>query len=73
MIHQPHGGAQGQASDIAISAKRILQVREKVVQITAERTGQPVEKVAKDMDRDYFMSSQEALEYGIIDKVITKL
>lgn len=73
MIHQPHGGAQGQASDIAISAKRILRVREKVVQITAERTGQSVEKVQKDMDRDYFMSPQEALEYGIIDKIITTL
>lgn len=73
MIHQPHGGAQGQASDIAISAKRILQIREKVVRITAERTGQPAEKVEKDMDRDYFLSSEEALEYGIIDKIITKL
>lgn len=70
MIHQPHGGAQGQASDIAINAKRILQIRDKGVQITAERTGQPVEKVAKDMDRDYYMSAQEALEYGIIDQII---
>ncbi|MNI61161.1 ATP-dependent Clp protease proteolytic subunit [compost metagenome] len=73
MIHQPHGGAQGQASDIAISARRILQMREKLVQITAERTGQSVEKVAKDMDRDYFMTADEATEYGIIDKVITHL
>ncbi|CAM2859477.1 ATP-dependent Clp endopeptidase proteolytic subunit ClpP [Paenibacillus sediminis] len=73
MIHQPHGGAQGQASDIAISAKRILQIRDKATRITAERTGQPYEKVEKDMDRDYFMSAQEALEYGIIDKVITSL
>lgn len=71
MIHQPHGGAQGQASDIAISAKRILQVRDKTNRITAERTGQPLEKVEKDMERDYFMSSQEALEYGIIDQVIS--
>lgn len=71
MIHQPHGGAQGQASDIAISARRILQIREKVVQITAERTGQPTDKIEKDMDRDYFMSAEEALDYGIIDKVIT--
>lgn len=73
MIHQPHGGVQGQASDIAISAKRILQIREKVVQITAERTGQAAEKIEKDMDRDYFMSAEEALAYGIIDKVITSL
>lgn len=70
MIHQPHGGAQGQASDIAISAKRILLIREKLNRITVERTGQPLEKVEKDMDRDYFMSAQEALEYGIIDQVI---
>ncbi|MFE4710138.1 ATP-dependent Clp endopeptidase proteolytic subunit ClpP [Paenibacillus sp. NPDC056722] len=73
MIHQPSGGAQGQASDIAISAKRILQLRSKVVQITAERTGQSVEKVEKDMDRDFFMNAEEALEYGIIDKIITHL
>ncbi|NJJ40288.1 ATP-dependent Clp endopeptidase proteolytic subunit ClpP [Paenibacillus apii] len=73
MIHQPHGGAQGQASDIAISARRILQVRERIVRITSERTGQPMDKVEKDMDRDYFMTAEEALEYGIIDKVITQL
>ncbi|CAM3483723.1 ATP-dependent Clp endopeptidase proteolytic subunit ClpP [Marinicrinis lubricantis] len=73
MIHQPHGGAQGQASDIAISAKRILAIREKSVQIIAERTGQDPEKVAADMDRDYFMTAEEAQEYGIIDKVITAL
>lgn len=73
MIHQPHGGAQGQASDIAISAKRILQLRSKVVNITAERTGQSAEKVEKDMDRDYFMTAEEALEYGIIDKIITRI
>ncbi|MEK3865683.1 ATP-dependent Clp endopeptidase proteolytic subunit ClpP [Paenibacillus sp. FSL H7-0716] len=73
MIHQPHGGAQGQASDIAISAKRILKAKEVLVQITADRTGQTVEKVLQDMDRDYFMSADEAVEYGIIDKVITNL
>jgi ATP-dependent Clp protease protease subunit len=73
MIHQPHGGAQGQASDIAISAKQILWTREKATRITAERTGQSIEKVEKDMDRDYYMSAQEALEYGIIDQVITSL
>ncbi|ADM70114.1 ATP-dependent Clp endopeptidase proteolytic subunit ClpP [Paenibacillus sp. SEL3] len=73
MIHQPHGGAQGQASDIAISAKRILWTREKATRITAERTGQSFEKVEKDMDRDFYMSAQEALEYGVIDQVITSL
>ncbi|MGP0578538.1 ATP-dependent Clp endopeptidase proteolytic subunit ClpP [Paenibacillus peoriae] len=73
MIHQPHGGAQGQASDIAISAKRILWTREKATRITAERTGQTFEKVEKDMDRDFYMSAQEALEYGVIDQVITSL
>lgn len=72
MIHQPHGGAQGQASDIAISAKRILQIRERLNQITAERTGQPIERVEKDMDRDTFMSAEEALAYGIVDRVIEK-
>lgn len=73
MIHQPHGGAQGQAADIAISARRILANREKLNRITSERTGQPIERVEKDMDRDYFMTAEEAMEYGIIDKVITKL
>lgn len=73
MIHQPHGGAQGQASDIAISAKRILKLREKVVEITANRTGKPKEQIEKDMDRDYFMNAQEALEYGLIDGIFTSL
>ncbi|MCA0754317.1 ATP-dependent Clp endopeptidase proteolytic subunit ClpP [Paenibacillus sp. N4] len=73
MIHQPHGGAQGQASDIAISARRILDTRRRLNEITAQRTGQPISKVEADMDRDYFMSPEEALEYGIIDKVITAL
>ncbi|MCC3371626.1 ATP-dependent Clp protease proteolytic subunit [Cohnella sp. REN36] len=73
MIHQPHGGAQGQASDIAISAKRILDIRSRLNRITAERTGQPLERVERDMDRDYFMSGLEAVEYGIVDKVITSL
>ncbi|WP_336785714.1 ATP-dependent Clp endopeptidase proteolytic subunit ClpP [Paenibacillus sp. MMO-177] len=70
MIHQPHGGAQGQASDIAISAKRILDTRARLNRIAADRTGQPLEKIEKDMDRDYFLSAQEALEYGIIDQVV---
>ncbi|WP_223069298.1 ATP-dependent Clp endopeptidase proteolytic subunit ClpP [Paenibacillus caui] len=70
MIHQPHGGAQGQASDIEISAKRIIRTRERLNEIASARTGQPLERVAKDMDRDYFMSAEEALQYGVIDKVI---
>ncbi|BAB06837.1 ATP-dependent Clp endopeptidase proteolytic subunit ClpP [Halalkalibacterium halodurans] len=73
MIHQPSGGAQGQASDLAITAKRILGIREKLVTVTSERTGQSPEKVAKDMDRDYFMSAEEALEYGIVDQIITSV
>lgn len=72
MIHQPLGGAQGQATEIEISAKRILKLREHVNQIISERTGQPVEKVAKDSDRDYFMSAKEALDYGIVDEIIRK-
>lgn len=70
MIHQPLGGARGQATEIEISAKRILKLREHTNQIIAERTGQPVEKVAKDTDRDYYMSAEEAKEYGIIDEII---
>ncbi|MFF2089626.1 ATP-dependent Clp endopeptidase proteolytic subunit ClpP [Paenibacillus sp. NPDC058174] len=73
MIHQPHGGVQGQASDIAISAKRILDTRARLNRIAAERTGQPLERIDRDMDRDYFMSAQEAVEYGMIDKIITSL
>ena len=72
MIHQPLGGARGQATEIEISAKRILKLRDHVNQIISERTGQHVEKIEKDTDRDYFMSAQEALEYGIIDKIITR-
>jgi len=71
MIHQPSGGAQGQATDIAISAKRILKTRELLNQIAHNHTGQPIEKIDRDMERDYFMSATEALEYGIIDEVIT--
>lgn len=70
MIHQPLGGAQGQAEDIKIQAEKILDTREKLNKIIAENTGQPLEKVEKDTDRDYYMSSEEAVEYGIIDKVI---
>lgn len=70
MIHQPHGGVQGQASDIEISARRIVRTRERLNAIAAERTGQSLERIAKDMDRDYFMSAEEAVEYGVIDQVI---
>lgn len=70
MIHQPLGGARGQATDIEISAKRIISLREHINQIIAERTGQPIEKVAQDTDRDYFMSAVAAKEYGIIDEII---
>ncbi|MCP4669164.1 MAG: ATP-dependent Clp endopeptidase proteolytic subunit ClpP [Deltaproteobacteria bacterium] len=71
MIHQPLGGAQGQATDIDIHAKEILKIRDNLNHILAEHTGQPIEKVRKDTERDYFMSTEQALEYGIIDKVIT--
>jgi ATP-dependent Clp protease protease subunit len=70
MIHQPSGGARGQASDIQIEATEILRVRRQLNQIYADNTGKPLEKIEKDMDRDYFMSPQEALEYGLIDKVL---
>lgn len=73
MIHQPLGGAQGQASDIEIGARRILKMRGQINQLIAERTGQPIEKVSKDTDRDFFMSAEEAKEYGIIDQIIEKL
>lgn len=70
MIHQPLGGARGQATDIEISAKRILKLRSHINEIIAEKTGQPFDKVAVDTDRDYFMSAEEAKEYGIIDEII---
>jgi ATP-dependent Clp protease, protease subunit len=72
MIHQPLGGARGQATDLEISAKRILKLREHINEIIADKTGQSVEKVAFDTDRDYFMSAYEAKEYGIIDEIIEK-
>ncbi|WP_018758192.1 ATP-dependent Clp endopeptidase proteolytic subunit ClpP [Paenibacillus terrigena] len=73
MIHQPSGGAQGQASDIEITAKRILKTRQQLNEITQKHTGQSLERIEKDMDRDHFMSAEEALEYGIIDKVISHM
>ena len=72
MIHQPSGGRSGQASDIEIAAKHILNTKEKLNRILAENTGQTVEKIREDTDRDNFMSANEALDYGLIDKVITK-
>lgn len=72
MIHQPLGGAQGQASDIEIQAREILAVREKMNLLFSHHTGQTVEKIATDTDRNYFMSAQEAKEYGIVDDVISK-
>ncbi|NLM06443.1 MAG: ATP-dependent Clp endopeptidase proteolytic subunit ClpP [Tissierellia bacterium] len=72
MIHQPLGGAQGQAEDIKIQAEKILKVREQLNKIISEMTGQPLEKVEKDTDRDYYMSAEEAKKYGIIDEVFLK-
>ncbi len=71
MIHQPWGGTQGTASDIHIQAKEILKLKEQLNQILVHHTGQTIEKIEKDTDRDYFMSSQEAKDYGIVDQVIT--
>jgi ATP-dependent Clp protease protease subunit len=72
MIHQPLGGARGQASDIQIQAEHILKLKKRLTKILAENCGQTVEKVAADCDRDYFMSADDAMKYGIIDKVFTK-
>jgi len=72
MIHQVMGGAQGQASDIEISARHILKLKERLNKILATHTGQKFEKVTKDSDRDYFMSAEEAVEYGLADKIIKK-
>jgi ATP-dependent Clp protease protease subunit len=71
MIHQPSGGSQGMASDIEIQAKEILYLRERLARIMADNTGQSIEQIHKDTDRDRFMSSDEAVEYGLIDKVLT--
>jgi len=73
MIHQPLGGAEGQASDIEIRAKRIIKMRDNLNKILADRSGQPIERIEKDTDRDYFMSAYEAAEYGLVDKVLEKL
>jgi ATP-dependent Clp protease protease subunit len=72
MIHQPLGGAKGQASDIKIQATRILKMREDINRILSEKTGKPYEQIEKDTDRDFFMTAKEAVEYGLIDKVFVK-
>ena len=72
MIHQPWGGVQGQASDIEIHAKEILKLREKLNQILAKTTGQKISKIEKDTDRNYFMSAEEAVKYGLVDKIMRK-
>lgn len=70
MIHQPWGGVQGQASDISIQATEILKLRDKINEILAKHTGQPLDKIKKDTDRDYFMSAKESKDYGLIDEVV---
>ena len=70
MIHQPSGGAEGMAADIEITAKQILKLRERLNKILAKNTGQKVEKIATDVDRDFFMTAEEAVKYGIVDKVL---
>jgi ATP-dependent Clp protease protease subunit len=72
MIHQPLGGTQGQATEIEIHAREILKTREQLNKILAERTGQPLEKIERDTERDYYLSAAESAEYGLIDKVIDK-
>jgi len=71
LIHQPLGGAQGQATDVGIQAREILRTKDKLDQILAHHTGQPIDRIQKDTDRDFFMTPEEAKEYGIIDEVIT--
>lgn len=72
MIHQPLGGAQGQATEIAIAAKHILKTRDRLNKILAEQTGQPLEKIEQDTERDNFMSAEEAVAYGLVDQVVTR-
>jgi ATP-dependent Clp protease protease subunit len=71
MIHQPSGGAQGMASDIEIRAREILILRAKLNQIMSENTGQPIERIEKDTDRDTFLSAEQSLEYGLVDQVLS--
>lgn len=72
MIHQPSGGAQGQATDIEIQAKEILKIRERLNKILSDHTGKALEKIADDVERDYFMSAEEAKAYGLVDDILTK-
>lgn len=72
MIHQPSGGSQGQATEIEIAAREIIKTREQLNKILAERTGQPLERIARDTERDYYMSADEAKEYGLVDQVIER-
>jgi len=72
MIHQPSGGARGQATDIAIVAEHILKTKKRLNKILSKNTGQPLDRIEKDVERDYFMDAEEALKYGIIDKIYTK-
>ena len=72
MIHQPLGGAQGQASDIKIRAELILRTRDMLNKILSENTGKPIEVIERDTDRDYFMTAEQALEYGLIDRIYAK-
>lgn len=72
MIHQPSGGAQGQATDIEINAREILKIRDRLNRILAERTGQPLEKIERDVERDYWLDAQEAKEYGLVDEVLER-
>lgn len=73
MIHQPLGGAKGQASDVILYADRLLRSRAKLNEIIADRTGQPLEKVAQDSDRDYFLTAEEAVAYGLVDQVVARV
>ena len=72
MIHQPLGGAQGQASDIEIQAKEILTIRQRLNEILAQHTGQDISRIEKDSDRNFFMSSEDAAKYGLIDEIMTR-
>src|ERR1044071_5046985 len=72
MIHQPHGGAQGQATDIEIQAREILYLRERLNKLMAQHTGQSVEKIARDVERDFFMSADQAKDYGLIDQILER-